>query len=533
MSAAGPRVVLVIENIALARDHRLRKQATALLAAGARVSVVCRRDPGNADCVPGVRVLDYPAPREGAGKVDFLLEYAYSLVMAAWAVLRIFVRQGFDVLQVSSTPDIYFTLAAPYRLLGRRVIFDFKDLSPETYQARYGRTDGFFYRTLLWMERASLRTADHVLVVNDALREIAQQRGGVVPEHITLVGNGPPLAAIDPRPARAELRGPWRHLCVWVGFISPQDHLDLAIRAMAQLRELGRTDCGLVVIGVGDAVPDLEQLVAELDLADQVTFTGWRDPAEVAEYLATADLGIEPGIEHFVSPVTAMEFMAAGLPFVAFDVRETRALAERPQRTRPRATCARWPTRSTPCYRTARAARNRRKGSREGIAGMGAPGGPLRAARAGTGRTVSARGRRARGGRAMSPIRPASLLRVHGAWVLTCTLLVLAGAYAYTALAPVRYLSEASVVVESQVSPNTTPIAPAMGTEKRVASSGVVIDRAAATLGLSPVELGRRISVGVPPDTHVLSIDCTAPSPQAAQRCAQVVADAYVVQPRP
>lgn len=327
MSAQVPRVVLVIENVPLARDHRLRKEAASLLAAGFRVTVVCPRDAGNDACVPGVRVRDYSPPREGSSKLGFVWEYGYSLLAAFLIVSRVFVTEGFDVLQVSSTPDIYFLLAAPYRLLRRRVVFDFKDLSPETYAVRYG-PGGLLYRLLLVMERASLRSTDRVVVVNQALRDIACERGGVPAERITIVGNGPQLHRLRAREPRPELREPFRKLCVWVGMIGPQDHVDLALRAFAELvHSLGRTDCCLVVIGTGDALPSLERLVMELDLQRWVRFTGWMEPDHVFDYLATADLGIEPGVEDFVSPVKAMEFMAAGLPFVAFDVEQTRALA--------------------------------------------------------------------------------------------------------------------------------------------------------------------------------------------------------------
>ena len=47
----------------------------------------------------------------------------------------------------------------------------------------------------------------------------------------------------------------------------------------------------------------------------------------VSTYLSSADLGLEPNLEDLVSPVKGMEYMAHGLPFVSFDLRETRALA--------------------------------------------------------------------------------------------------------------------------------------------------------------------------------------------------------------
>lgn len=321
------RVLLMVENVSLARDHRLRKHAAALVDAGMQVTVICRRDPGNHD-VHGVRVLDYPAPTDGVGKLGFVREYLYSLVMAAVLTVRAVCSGGVDVVQVSSTPDIYFLLAAPLKLSGRRVVFDFKDLSPEIYEARYRRRTGVMYRLLTFFERASLRAADHVVAVNDAVREVAVRRGGVAADTITVVGNGPRLSRMTPRPVRPELRRGHRHLCCLVGMMGPQDSIDLGVAAVAHLvHTIGRTDCAFTFVGVGDAVADAERLVAEHRLEPWVSFPGWAERDEVFDYLSTADLGIETNLEPFVSPVKAMEYMAFGLPFVAFDVAETRALA--------------------------------------------------------------------------------------------------------------------------------------------------------------------------------------------------------------
>ena len=320
------RVLLMVENVALGRDHRLRKHATALVASGAQVTVICRRDPGNRE-LPGVRVLDYPAS-DGTSRLGFVREYAWSLAAAAFLTVRAMLTGGVDVVQVSSTPDIYFVLAAPLKLLGRKVIFDFKDLSPEIYQARFGRTDGLMYRLLGRFERASLRTADHVVAVNATVRDVAVRRGGLPPERVTVVGNGPLLSDTAPRPGGSQLRRGHRHLCVLAGMMGPQDGIDLAMRAIEHVvHDLGRKDCAFTFAGIGDAVADAERFVADRGLDQWVSFPGWLDREDVYRLLCTADLGLEPNLEEFVTPVKAMEYMAFGLPFVAFDVAETRLIA--------------------------------------------------------------------------------------------------------------------------------------------------------------------------------------------------------------
>ena len=51
-------------------------------------------------------------------------------------------------------------------------------------------------------------------------------------------------------------------------------------------------------------------------------------PLAFLDYLATADLALDSNLQPEVTPVTGLEYMAHGLPFVAFDLEETRAMAE-------------------------------------------------------------------------------------------------------------------------------------------------------------------------------------------------------------
>jgi glycosyltransferase involved in cell wall biosynthesis len=110
--------------------------------------------------------------------------------------------------------------------------------------------------------------------------------------------------------------------------MGPQDRLDLALRAVGHLvHDLGRTDCHFAFIGDGEARIHAIRLAAQLGIPDWVSFPGWAGQDEAFTYLSTADLGLEPNMEDIVSPVKGMEYMAFGLPFVSFDLAETRALA--------------------------------------------------------------------------------------------------------------------------------------------------------------------------------------------------------------
>lgn len=326
------RILVVIENVPLARDHRARKQVESLLRAGYQVSVISSRHAGNSLCHnhEGLRLYEYRAPREGSGKLAFVYEYAYSLLAALGLALKDFVTNGFAAIQAGHPPDIYFLLALPFKLTGRRFVVDQRDLSPEVYAARYQRDTGPLQFGLRMLERLSWQLADHVFCVNRSLQRVIVRRGKVPPDMVTVVGNGPILASTTPRRARIDLKQGRRFLACWVGLMGPQDHVDLALWAVHHLvRTLGRQDCQFAFIGDGEVLPELKRLAEELTITNWVTFTGWLDEQACFDYLATADLGLDSNLQPEVSPVKGMEYMAFGVPFVAFDLEETVTMAER------------------------------------------------------------------------------------------------------------------------------------------------------------------------------------------------------------
>jgi len=120
------------------------------------------------------------------------------------------------------------------------------------------------------------------------------------------------------------------------------------------------------------------------------------------------------------------------------------------------------------------------------------------------------------------------LLRKYGLWILICTFACVVGAFAVGALRSVQYTSTANVDVEASAIPNSLPATVNTTTEKQVASSGVVLDRAARATGMTSAELASRISIAVPSGANVLAISCTTSDPASAQRCATAVTRAYM-----
>ena len=88
------------------------------------------------------------------------------------------------------------------------------------------------------------------------------------------------------------------------------------------------SDISFTLIGSGDCFDDLVAQSEQLKLSDYVTFTGRISDADMAAILSTADVGISPDPKNPLNDVSTMnktmEYMAFGLPVLAFDLRETR-----------------------------------------------------------------------------------------------------------------------------------------------------------------------------------------------------------------
>jgi glycosyltransferase involved in cell wall biosynthesis len=334
-SGTGRRVTIVVQNLPVPFDRRVWLEAQALVAAGYEVSVVCPSGRGGEsryERLDGVHIHRYPPPRTAMGVVGYAWEFAYCWARTAALVRHIQRTDGIDVLQACNPPDTFFALARLLRRQGVRFVFDQHDLCPETYASRFARSSGLLHRGLLGLERATYRTADHVLATNGSYRAVALDRGACGPEQVTIVRTGPDPDRLRAGPPDPSLKRGRPHLVAYLGVMGPQDGVDVAVHAIADLvHRRRRTDTTFALIGDGDVRDDIVALVHHLGLDDVVDLPG-RVPDDVLfGYLSTADVGLSPDPPGPLNDVSTMnktmEYMAFGLPVVAFDLTETRVSA--------------------------------------------------------------------------------------------------------------------------------------------------------------------------------------------------------------
>jgi glycosyltransferase involved in cell wall biosynthesis len=334
-TSARPRVLIIVQNLPVPFDRRVWLECNALTAAGYDVTVVCpkgKNDPSQ-QILDGITLLKYRPYAPGGGALGFVAEYAYAFLATARLVLRARRQGRFDVLQACNPPDIFWPIALWLRRRdGSRFVFDHHDLCPELYDSRFPDGRQLPRRGLVALERATFRTADHVVATNASYAEIALRRGRKSPAEVTVVRTGPDPVRLRRRTAVAALRRGRKHLVAYIGVMGPQDGVDLAIQAAAYVvHDIHRQDVSFTFMGAGDCYDEILALRDALGLQDYVELPGRVPDETVIDVLSTADVGLSPDPKNPLNDVSTMnktlEYMAFGMPVIAFDLKETRVSA--------------------------------------------------------------------------------------------------------------------------------------------------------------------------------------------------------------
>jgi acyl-CoA ligase (AMP-forming) (exosortase A-associated) len=330
----SPHVLIIVENLPVPLDRRVWLECQALIRRGYRVSVICPKGPGDParQRIDGVQIYKYKAAPEANGTLGFVREFAYSWLYTAWLTLKVRSRRRIDIIQACNPPDSFWLLALLWRPFGVKFVFDHHDLNPELFISRFGEPRGILksleYRGLLWLERATFRSADRIISTNESYKAIAVKRGGRRPDEVTVVRSGPDTRRMRPiYPDRPRAAGEIN--LVYLGIMGPQDGVDQVLLVVDELvHGRGRTNVRATLLGFGDCLEALTAQSTALGLDDHVTFTGRVDKVAIAEHLSRADIGLCPDLKTPLNDLSTMnktmEYMAYGLPGVSFDLVETR-----------------------------------------------------------------------------------------------------------------------------------------------------------------------------------------------------------------
>ncbi|HEX5417468.1 MAG TPA: glycosyltransferase [Chloroflexota bacterium] len=169
----------------------------------------------------------------------------------------------------------------------------------------------------VWRMMASYyNECNHVVGVTGTARDILVRHGLRVASSV--ISNGVPLHRFQPRVRDSQLAArfgvPDKPTVLYTGRLDAEKCMNVWIRAIPLVR--ARVDAHFVVGGEGSERAGLEDLAAELGVADAVSFIGFQPDSVYPRLFSVADVFAITSPAELQSVVT-LEAVASGLPIVA------------------------------------------------------------------------------------------------------------------------------------------------------------------------------------------------------------------------
>lgn len=249
-------------------------------------------------------------------RIVFYISY---MLMAIWAGLWL-VRGKYDVVYATSPP--LFTggagLALSY-LKRTPLIFEVRDLWPESAVALGEVSNRHAIRIATWLEEACYRRARHIVTASQGMRRKIAARGFDAGK-ITAIPNGANTELYQPQPPHPELRHrlgfvPDDFVVMYTGLHGLAHGLETAVEAAALLHNYPHIK--FLFIGDGPCKEQVVALAESKKLSNILFYPAVAEPLLPA-YIGVGDLGLDTrrkvSITEDTLPVKMFTYMACARP---------------------------------------------------------------------------------------------------------------------------------------------------------------------------------------------------------------------------
>jgi len=303
-------------------ETRVQREAEALVARGYEVDVIClkRADDLAEWSYRGVQIYRLPLKLKKSNLIIQLLNYVYFLILTAIKLNKLHKQNPYQSVQIHNLPDFLVFCAWKLKRQGIPIILDLHDLMPEFFA---GRMESKKLSWLGWLirrqEYLSCRFADHVITVSEHWRQTLIKRG--VPAHkCSVVMNVADENIFHPPESSNNRAEDDKFHMIYHGTIVYRYGLDLVIQSIDRVKD-DIPEIQLTLLGAGNYLSELKEMVHELNLDDRVTFYKSRPAEELPEIILQAKLGVIPYRDDVFTdgllPTKLMEYAILGLPAIA------------------------------------------------------------------------------------------------------------------------------------------------------------------------------------------------------------------------
>ena len=297
-SASPNKTVCILLQSHYEIDIRVKRKVEALLSAGYDIDVLALRSSFSKAknyTVDGVNVYTIGLGRKRGSLARYAFEYIAFFLWVVFKLPGLMKRRNYSIIDVNNLPDFLVFAAAYAKRKGAKVVFDMHEITPEFYMSKYRmKENSLLVRFLKWVERKSMRFADHVITINHPIQQLLETRG-LDASKSTIIMNCVDeeffAGAANSRIARgSETKRP-RFVMMYHGTLTHIYGLDLAIQAFGQVQKQ-MADAELWILGGGTQKPQLEELALRLGVGDKVKLLGTVLPEEIPAWLNQCDVGV-------------------------------------------------------------------------------------------------------------------------------------------------------------------------------------------------------------------------------------------------
>ncbi len=244
-----------------------------------------------------------------------------------WIVLFAALRRRPDIIHAHMHEGALIGLLTA-RMLRLPMVFDFQgSLTSEMMDHRFLRRESSFYRPLRWLETRLDRLSPVILTSSHNARQLLITEFGCQPEQVQTVSDCvntemfyPP--GKDEQPTLAERKAslgipPERRVVAYLGLLAEYQGTDVLLQAATHLLKQ-RDDVHFLIMGF-PAEHRYRQMAGRLGVAEHTTFTGKIPYQQARDFLALGDVAVAPKLSATEGSGKILNYMAMGLPTVAFD----------------------------------------------------------------------------------------------------------------------------------------------------------------------------------------------------------------------
>lgn len=245
--------------------------------------------------LPGIRVhrchVSESYNRNFAGRLWGYFSFVFfSLITCLFRV-----KGNFDLVLVTSPPlFVGITGLIVSKLRGIPLVFEVRDLWPESAIDTGVLTNPLLIRLAFWFEKTLYRNASLINVLTPAFQQTLIDKKGIPPEKLSMIPNAADfelsenlISSVDKAGFREKTGWTGRFVVVYVGAHGVANQLEQILHTADLMRD---TNLLFVLIGDGMRKTALKEMAAELNLKN-VQFLDSVNKKKVYEYIIAADAG--------------------------------------------------------------------------------------------------------------------------------------------------------------------------------------------------------------------------------------------------